>query len=364
MSEELRDHLRAAADEGGGSRPDAADLWRTGRRRRTARRAMGATAVVVVVLAVGAAALAVGSDEGRQQVRTTDVPVPIAAGSCDPPPTADGQAPPRTIEEFVHGSPGAPATGAPTVIARGVVEDVLWFGPAQLPTDDPADPVSWYRIVTIVVTDPVVGAKQGDILEVLVAGPLPSAPATAQTDEAIARGAQETRRRIDDLQGAIDEINRPLAELDAQILELDPEDPRYQALIATRAEVKERGDQARQEAEEELSAEQMELRRFDLADRSDTSPEPPTVSGPPCHSFGEGDDVILALAPKVDEALYQLASPSSFFVVDPDGTLSSELDDARRSVPSWDGDTELLRLARESTADEFLDRLRQAAAAN
>ena len=52
MTDELRDELRTAAGTGGGSRPDVADLWRTGQRRRTGRRVMGALAVVASV-AVG-----------------------------------------------------------------------------------------------------------------------------------------------------------------------------------------------------------------------------------------------------------------------------------------------------------------------
>lgn len=359
MSDELRDALQAAADGGGGSRPDVADLWRTGRRRRTARRALGATAVAVVVLAIGAAALAVASGgDGQQHVITTDVPTTIAAGRCAPGPNAPGEAPPATVDELVHGVASGRSYGAPTVVTRGTVEQSYWFGPVDLLPG----PAAWHRMITLAVTDPVTGAETGEVLEVLVADPVPARPATPQSDAALRRERRETQRRIDDLQRSVDEIDRPLAALDAQIRELPPGDSRRQGLEDARTTVAAETDAQRQQAQDRLSSLQQLLQRFDIAERTRMSAARPSVAGgPPCRSLQVGDDVIVALTDTDHERLFRLASPSSFFVIDPDGTFSADLDAARSSVPSWDADSELLRLTRELTPEELMARLRSAA---
>lgn len=360
MSDELREGLRSAAG-GGGSRPDVADLWRAGRRRRTARRLAGAAAAVVVVLAIGAAAIAMGPDEGTEQLRTTDVPTTIDPGSCEPAATSVDQAPPATVDEFVRGIPSAGRDGVPTVIARGRVERAYWHGPTDLVPGPPA----WNRMVTLVVTDPVTGAEAGDHLDVLTNDPIPSQPATPQSDERRERSVKQVQQRIDDLQRSIDEIDRPLAALDAEIdalLPIDPADPRFQALQEARSAVEQEANAARVEAQDRLSALKQELQRYEIAERQGMSATVPRLNGPPCHPFQAGDDVIVALKPGAREPLYLLASPSSFFVVGGDGRLSVDLDAARRSVPSWGGDTELLRTARDVTPDGLMAVLRQAAA--
>jgi hypothetical protein len=359
MSDELRDGLRAAAEVDGGTRPDVAGLWRIGRRRRRARRVAGATAAVVVVLAVGAAALAVGADDDGQQVITTAAAAvtTIDPGSCWPAPMGQGDAPPATIDEFVHGVTSRESNGVPAVVARGTVVQAYWFGPTDLLPGPPA----WNRMIALEVTDPVTGAETGEVLEVLVADPVPARKATRKSDEALERDRQETQRRIDDVQREVDQIARPLAALDEQILELPPGDPRLQGLEDARATVEAETEAQREEAQDRLSSLMQLLHRFQLAERAGMSAARPSVAhGPPCRSLQKGDDIIVALAATEREPLYRLASPSSFLVIDPDGTFSEDVDAARSSVPAWDSDTELLRLARESTPDELLARLRAA----
>ncbi len=87
------------------------------------------------------------------------------------------------------------------------------------------------------------------------------------------------------------------------------------------------------------------------------SDEPVYVSGPACHLFQVGDDLILGLSEPRREDVRELAT--EFFVIT-EGRFSPELDAARRSLgPGWE-DNALLALVRETTPEAFLELLREA----
>ncbi|MGN6693942.1 MAG: hypothetical protein ACTHN0_07170 [Aquihabitans sp.] len=356
MSDDLRGAM--AAEAGAGARPDIGGIWREGRRRRSVRRWVRAGGAAGAVLLVAAVAVQVmDARDSGQEVRTADASTTIDAGTCSPVPRGEGQAPPETIGEFVHGR-GGDASDVTPVVVRAKVRETRWFGPSEIGTD----PTSWYHVVVLDVTDPVTGAHEGDWLNVLDVDPVPPKPRTKEAQDDIAAQRKETEAEIEELQKAVDELDRPLAELDEQILSVPPDDPRYQALIESRERVRQRTDAQRTEKQAQLSEYKQQLQQLQLAEDRGLSPDPPVVvDGPPCHLLAVGDDVIVSLVPGDNPEVYRLASPSSFFVIDADGRFSTELDEARRSVPSWGGDSELLQAARDLTPEEFLDRLRQAA---
>ena len=96
-----------------------------------------------------------------------------------------------------------------------------------------------------------------------------------------------------------------------------------------------------------------------------SSDEPRGISGPPCHQFEVGDDVILALAAPdggAGDDVYE--GPGSSYFLITDGRFSPELDADRRWLGAkyyreW-GDSELLQQARDLSPDQFLDVLRGA----
>jgi capsular exopolysaccharide synthesis family protein len=79
------------------------------------------------------------------------------------------------------------------------------------------------------------------------------------------------QQQIDDFQAAVDEIDKPVAALDEQINLMDPNDPRYNELLAQRERLKERTDAARQEAQNQLSDYQERLQILQLSERLTTT---------------------------------------------------------------------------------------------
>ena len=77
-------------------------------------------------------------------------------------------------------------------------------------------------------------------------------------------------QQIADFQKQVDALDAPLAKLDDQILALSPDDPRYQTLVETREQVKQRTDAERTEAQTQLSEYKQRLQLLDINERLQT----------------------------------------------------------------------------------------------
>lgn len=352
MTDDLRRQLEAEA--GSASAPPVAEVWRAGRRRRSTRRALAAGgAVAVVLLVAGVAVRAIGNDDSTQTVRAGAVPE-----TCEPGPVlateTAGRAiepllrppePPRTPAAMVHGG-GTEDLQVPDAVARVRVlstDDVRRPNERLLVPEPEPEHRAWVE-----VTDPVFGAEVGDRFSVTDAGP-------AYREAELRKAKRIVEQQIDDFQRSIDRIDLPLAELDQQIVNMDPNDPRYGPLIEQRGRIKDQTDAERNEAQTQLSEYQRRLQRLQITERLGDDLATTTS----CYRFRAGDELVVALVRPGGEGPYELTGSSSFFLIDGDG-FSDDLDAARLAVPGW-SDSELLRLARESTPDQFLDRLRQAA---
>ncbi len=352
MSEELRRAMDAEA--GAGPSPEVGGVWRAGRRRRAHRRwlaAGGATAAMVLALGVG---IRIVSTDDAESVRAG-----AASASCDPMPRsnsgptifvpdsgpADPLRAPKTPAAMVHGG-GSEHLRRPQVVARVKVLSTKELVPRDDYLMSPA-PRREIR-ARVEVIEPVFGAKAGDRFTISNAG-------FAWQLSDLRNAKKSVTQQIDDFQAEIDRLNRPLAELDRVIATTDPNAPEYEDLIAQRQRLKESTDLQRTSAQKQLNDYQQRLQVLQLSERLTSS----MPVGTACHRFEVGDDLVVALVRTNGKGPYELTGPSSFFLVDGDG-FSDELDAARRSVPGWT-DSQLLRLARESSVDEFLERLRQAA---
>jgi hypothetical protein len=355
MTDELRDELRTAAGTGGGSRPDVADLWRTGQRRRTGRRLMGAAAVVAS-LAVGAVIVATVAHDDTETVRAGSVPTtcrprsgPASEGLFTPSgeAVATSKQAPRTPAAMVHGG-GSEHLGKPVVVARVKVLSTrkrpsLYENLGSVNRSAPDEVRS-----RVEVTDPVFGADVGDRFTISDAG------TAAQLDE-LKAARYFVQERITELQVDVNQASVPLAELDQRIADTDPNDPAYAELVGRREELRTSTDARFRTLRNQLNDYQQRLQVLQLSERLSAS----YPTGTSCHRFEAGDDLVVALVRSPGKNRpYELTGPSSFFLVDGDG-FSEELDAARRSVDGW-GDSPLLELARRSTPDEFLDDLRRA----
>jgi hypothetical protein len=353
MTPELRRAMQGQV--GSSTAPSVGDVWRAGRRRRSSRRWLaGAGAVTAVLLVVGVATQVV-TDDGSQTVRAG-----VAEASCRPRTylteqifgsngSYDPQEPPKTAAAMVRGG-GSEHLRKPEVVARVKVLsiDERPTPTVSLPNVNPSGLASKPEVrAWVEVTDPVFGADIGDRFTISDAG---SAALLAELGAA----KKIVMQQIDDFQNHIDELSRPLEALDEQIIATPADDPAYQELVGRRADVKEQVDAARQEALDQLHDYQQRLQILQVSERL-TALAPVGTS---CHRFREGDDLVVALVRPAGGGTFELTGPSSFFLVDGNG-FSEELDAARRSVPGW-SDSELLRLARESTPDEFVDHLRDA----
>ncbi|WP_421119053.1 hypothetical protein ACE2AJ_17040 [Aquihabitans daechungensis] len=343
MTDDLRRAMEVEA--GPGTPPEVGGLWRTGRRRRSARRwAAAGGSLVAVVLVAGVGVRLLGSDDA-ESVRSSGVPA-----TCDPRPVSQsefllsaGDAPwsvppqaPRTAVAMVRGG-GSEHLLEPDVVARVRVLDA--HGATGMGNE---------RRSEVEVVESVLGAKVGDRLTISDLG------AERRLRE-IEAATKQVKRRIAEAQAAVNEIYQPLADMDERIYALPPTDPAYAALIAQRETLKQQLDRRRNAAQNQLNDLQQRLQVLQLSERLSSS----QAAGTACHRFAVGDDLIVALVQQGGSGRYELTGPSSFFLVDGDG-FSEELDAARRSVADW-GDSPLLELARRSSPDEFLDDLRQAA---
>jgi len=351
MTDELREGLQSAAGIGGGSAPDVVDLWRAGRRRRAARRALTSAAMVVAVVLVGAIVTSTVRRDDAETVRTA-----ATQQTCRPrsvtasesmfafiPPQA-----PRTPAAMVHGG-GSEHLRKPTAVARVKVlstEEVSSPNELMLLPEPPPEVRA-----RVEVTDSVFGVEVGDRFTISDLG------TKAQLAELA--GLKKTLMvQIDDFQRDIDRLNRPLEELDGVIARTDPNAANYSDLLDQRTDLKETTDADRNAAQGMLADYQQRLQVVQVSERLASSSSA-TPAGTSCHRLQAGDDLVVAVVRIGRTGPYELTGSSSFFVVDGNG-FSDDLDAARRSVPGW-SDSELLRLARTSTVDEFLDRLRQAA---
>lgn len=305
MTDALRRDLEEVAGRSG-DRPDLADLWRSGRRRRTRSRAVPVGAAAVLVLLVGTIlVLARPGDDGE---RVTSA----GPATCTPAPLPTTGRPPRTAESFVRGG-GSGAVLKPGVVARVRVVRV-WRVPVER-TDlliglPPASGPTHERRAEVEVVEEISGARAGERLVVSDAG---------------------SARLLDDLEAAKRVVMRQIEGFQLQ-LDRDPSDTEVQA---------------------QLRDYQERLHILQLSERMSGIAVVPT----PCHSFGVGDELIVALTNAgLNRDIYELTNPSSFFLIT-DGQLSPELDAARRSVPGWP-DTPLAQLARRSTPDELMAALR------
>ena len=358
MSGDLHDQLETVA--GSGSRPEVDEVWRTGRRRRRNRRVLGSGVAVVAVLVAGTFAIRALPGDDSQTVQA-------GAGECVPLPTTRTQEGPPVGSTFRAGLPGPPRTAAAMVHGGGsehlaepdIVARVEVVAVVQEPPTPPS--AEWLanvntlgtkerpgeRRATVVVTDPVFGARTGERLTISDLG-------SVQQSEGLREATRAVQAELAQLQSEIDQLDQPLADLDAQILGTPPTDPRYQALIDQRGRVKDQIDPERIRLQNELSELKQQLQLLQINERLMAR----SPVGTSCHRFEEGDDLVVAVV-ELPSGRTELTGPSSFFLVDGDG-FSDDLDAARRSIPGW-ADSELLALARRSTPDEFLDRLRAAA---
>lgn len=353
MTDELRS--RMAAEAGAGEPPPVADLWRAGRRRRSTRRAGAALGAVAAFLLVGGVVARVADTDDAQTVRAGAV-----AETCEPRRISQSEGPlsvadpavsppeaPRTPAAMVHGG-GTEFLAIPDAVVRVKVlstDAMVRRDPLGMNSDPDPDPE---RRAWVEVVDPVFGAEAGDRFTISDAG-------TVRERAELKALKEIVTQQISDFQRDVDEIDAPVAALDEQISRLDPNDPRYQGLLDQRVELKDQTDAARTEAQNQLSQYQQRLQIIQLTERL----LPSMPAGTSCYRFHEGDELVVALVRPDGEGPFELTGSSSFFLIDGDG-FSEELDAARLSVPGW-SDSELLRLARESTPDQFLDRLRQAA---
>ncbi|MGN6693299.1 MAG: polysaccharide biosynthesis tyrosine autokinase [Aquihabitans sp.] len=78
------------------------------------------------------------------------------------------------------------------------------------------------------------------------------------------------QQQVDDFQKQVDALNEPLSKLDTQILELSPDDPRYQTLVDTREQVRQRTEAERTEAQNQLSEYKQRLQLLDVNERLQT----------------------------------------------------------------------------------------------
>lgn len=363
MSDDLRQAMGAEA--GGGARPDVADLWRAGRRRRTIRRRTTLAASLAAAVVVAGIGVQVVRSEGSQTVRTAG-----SVGSCVPRAVVrsglrtsteayvaePAPQPPRSLAAMVHGG-GTEELVEPDIVARVEVVSV-----DQRPPNPPEDeallnddgsggsePPAGERRARVVVTDPVFGAESGRRLTISDRG-------EEHRSLVLERATRTATAEVARYQARIDLVAQPLADLDARLLAMAADDPGYAALRAQRSSLERDVHGKLIPLQDKLGEAQQRLQLLQIDERLMGRP----VAGTPCHRLAVGDDLIVALTSQHGTGRYELTGSSSFFLVDGDG-FSDELDAARRSVPGWT-DSELLQLARRSSPDQFLDRLRQAAA--
>lgn len=309
MTDALRRDLEEVAGRSA-DRPDLADLWRAGRRRRTRSRAVPLGAAAVLVLLIGTVLVLARPGDDAEGVTSAGP----GRATCTPAPIPGAGRPPRTAESFVRGG-GSGAVLKPRAVVRVKVVRV-WRVPVER-TDlligrPPASGPTHERRAEVQVVAVISGARVGDHLVV------------SDTGSAHLAADLENAKRV---------IMRQIEEFQLQ-LDRDP------------------GDTA---AQRQLRDYQERLQVLQMGDRVSGTSVVPT----PCHSFRADDELILALTPAPGTpGIYELTNPSSFFLI-ADGQLSPELDAARRSVPGWP-DTPLARLARRSTPAELIAALRAA----
>lgn len=309
MTDALRRELEEVAGRSS-DRPDLADLWRSGRRRRVRSRVVPLGAAAVLVLLVGT--ILVFARPGDDGERVTSA----GPATCTPAPAPTAMRPPATAKSFVRGG-GSGAVLKPRVVARVKVARV-WRVPVDGGntlagrTSAPVSRPTHERRAEVEVVAAVSGARVGERLVV-------SDTVSAHLAEDLELAKRRVMRQIEDFQLQLDR---------------DPSDTEVQA---------------------QLRDYQERLQMLQMSERISGIGVVPT----PCHPFRAGDDLIVALTPAVGTpGIYELTNPSSFFVIT-DGQLSPELDAARRSVEGWP-DTPLARLARRSTPDELIAALRAA----
>lgn len=308
MTDDLRRDLDRAVGPVDG-RPELADLWRSGRRRRARARAaaFGGVAAALVLLVAGTLVVTQSADDAERVSSAGPGPA-----TCTPAPTRLAGRPPRTAESFVRGG-GPGVVQKPTVVARVKVVRV-WRVPVErsdlLTSPSPAP--TYERRAEVEVVTAISGARVGERLVVS------DAMSAAWLDD-LATALRRVRRQIEDVQSQLDH---------------DPGDVAAQALLRDYQE---------------------RLQVLQVSERVG----PDRVVRTPCHSFGVGDELIVAVTNAgLSKDIYELTNPSSFFLIT-DGQLSPELDAARRSVAGWP-DTPLARLARRSSPDELIAALRAA----
>lgn len=87
----------------------------------------------------------------------------------------------------------------------------------------------------------------------------------------LAQTQKLVQQQVDDYQAQIEKLDQPLAALDDQIAATNPEDPRYDELVANRQRVKERTDASRSDAQSQLADYQNRLRILQLSEKLTTT---------------------------------------------------------------------------------------------